>query len=90
MALDLSEGTLLHSTLNGDRRSLGKLISKIESGFRPDIPPTKTWTLGVTGPPGVGKSTLIGTLTSEWLKKRGKSCNFSSRPHLLQNQAVPF
>jgi LAO/AO transport system kinase len=72
MALELNGGALLHSTLNGDRRSLGKLISKIESGFRPDIPPTKTWTLGVTGPPGGGKSTLIGALTSEWLKNGEK------------------
>jgi len=30
------------------------------------------WTLGVTGPPGAGKSTLIGALISKWLKRGEK------------------
>tara|TARA_Y100000768_G_scaffold383448_1_gene365642 strand:+ start:668 stop:1537 length:870 start_codon:yes stop_codon:yes gene_type:complete len=66
------ESKLLNSALNGDRRSLGKILTKIESGFEPNISVQKPWTLGVTGPPGAGKSTLIGALISRWIKKGEK------------------
>ena len=73
MALELSiESKLLNLAINGDRRSLGKILTKIESGFEPDISAQKPWTLGVTGPPGAGKSTLIGALISRWIKKGEK------------------
>jgi len=66
------ESKLLNLAINGDRRSLGKILTKIESGFEPDISVQKPWTLGVTGPPGAGKSTLIGALISRWIKKGEK------------------
>ena len=73
MALVLSmESKLLNLAINGDRRSLGKILTKIESGFEPNISEQNPWTLGVTGPPGAGKSTLIGALISRWIKKGEK------------------
>ncbi len=66
------ESKLLNLAINGDRRSLGKILTKIESGFEPNISLQKPWTLGVTGPPGAGKSTLIGALISRWIKKGEK------------------
>ena len=66
------ESKLLNLAINGDRRSLGKILTKIESGFEPNISVQKPWTLGVTGPPGAGKSTLIGALISRWIKKGEK------------------
>ena len=73
MALGLnSEAELLNLAINGDRRSLAKILTRIESGFEPTISVQNPWTLGVTGPPGAGKSTLIGALISKWLKKGEK------------------
>ena len=58
---------LLESAKLGDRRSLSMLISVIsESGDQPSINSTTSWILGVTGPPGSGKSTLIGQLVRKW------------------------
>ena len=51
---------LLESAKLGDRRSLSMLISAIsESGDSPSINSATSWILGVTGPPGSGKSTLV-------------------------------
>lgn len=58
---------LLKSAKNGDRRSLSRLMTSIESGNIPNLERKKCWTLGITGPPGVGKSTLIGKMISHWL-----------------------
>ena len=56
---------LLKSAKNGDRRSLSRLMTSIESGNIPNLERKQCWTLGITGPPGVGKSTLIGKMI--WL-----------------------
>ncbi len=62
---DISE--LLESAKLGDRRSLSKLISAIsESDDPPRINSNAGWILGVTGPPGSGKSTLIGQMVRAW------------------------
>ena len=62
---DISD--LLESAKLGDRRSLSMLISAIsESGDSPSINTATGWILGVTGPPGSGKSTLIGQMVSKW------------------------
>ena len=58
---------LLESAKYGDRRSLSMLISAIsESGDSPNINSATGWILGVTGPPGSGKSTLIGQMVRKW------------------------
>ena len=58
---------LLKSAKSGDRRSLSKLISAIsESDDKPNINSKPGWILGVTGPPGSGKSTLIGQMVRKW------------------------
>ena len=69
MELDLSSiNELLELAKSGDRRSLSRLITEIsESDEIPQFPPKPIWTLGVTGPPGVGKSTLIGKMMKYWV-----------------------
>ena len=65
------EGTLAERIVNGDRRALARAISLVENeeqaGYdvvRELYPRTgKAAIFGFTGPPGVGKSTLIGALT---------------------------
>ena len=62
---DISD--LFESAKLGDRRSLSMLISAIsESGDHPSINSATSWTLGGTGPPGSGKSTLIGQMVRTW------------------------
>jgi LAO/AO transport system kinase len=67
----MTEATLAQRLLDGDRRALARAISLVEDD-RPEgwelvreiYPHTgKAAVYGFTGPPGVGKSTLIGALT---------------------------
>src|SRR6202789_6589 len=67
----MTEPTLAQRLLDGDRRALARAISLVEDD-RPEgwelvkqiYPHTgKAAVVGFTGPPGVGKSTLIGALT---------------------------
>jgi|TARA_B100000686_G_scaffold348017_1_gene438069 LAO/AO transport system kinase len=68
MALGVTPlGEKIESALSGNRRSLARLLSRIEEGETLELPEMKPWTLGVTGPPGVGKSTLIGRLVEYWI-----------------------
>lgn len=66
-------GTLAERLVAGDRRALARAISLVENrdpagdGLVADVFP-KTGgarVIGVTGPPGVGKSTLISAMTAE-------------------------
>src|SRR5690349_22628116 len=66
-----TEQTLAHRVLAGDKRALARAISLVEDD-RPEgwelvkevYPHTgKAAVVGFTGPPGVGKSTLLGALT---------------------------
>ncbi|MBP51216.1 MAG: methylmalonyl Co-A mutase-associated GTPase MeaB [Euryarchaeota archaeon] len=67
MALGVTPlGEQIEAALSGDRRSLARLLSRIEEGELLGLPEVMPWTLGVTGPPGVGKSTLIGKLVEYW------------------------
>ena len=68
MALELTEIVeLLESARSGDRRSLSRLISQISRSEEDyDFKSESSWVLGVTGPPGAGKSTLIGQMVRIW------------------------
>jgi LAO/AO transport system kinase len=66
--------------LAGDRRALARLITRVENR-EPGVPDVmrrihartgRAYTVGVTGPPGAGKSTLVDRLTAA-LRKTGAS-----------------
>ena len=66
----VSENELVKRLLSGDRRALARIISRIE-GEDPEVPGMiselypytgKAVTVGFTGPPGVGKSSIIARL----------------------------
>jgi LAO/AO transport system kinase len=75
---DLSQ--LIADALRGDRRSLSRLISKVENDRRAAkqairilFPQTgRACVVGITGPPGSGKSTLIAALARELRKTQQK------------------
>jgi LAO/AO transport system kinase len=66
--------TLAQRLLDGDRRALARAISLVERGsqegwdvVREVYPHTgQAQLLGITGPPGAGKSTLVGALATHW------------------------
>src|SRR5688572_16346743 len=70
---------LARRVLSGDRRALARAISLVENRDPAGdtlvaelFPSTgKARVTGITGPPGVGKSTLIGSMTAE-LRKAGR------------------
>src|SRR5918995_7051115 len=72
-AAQKSDAKLAERLLAGDKRALAKAISLIENDepagwelVREVYPHTgRARIIGLTGPPGVGKSTLIGALTKE-------------------------
>lgn len=68
--------SLLEAAITGDVRALGKALSVIEDGtselneLLAGLPDSSSALLiGVTGPPGVGKSTTTGALISEYRKQ---------------------
>ena len=71
---------LISSMLNGDRRSLSKLVSAIEQGnldldllvnnIQDKI--SDSYTIGITGPPGSGKSTMVRNLINKLSKENLK------------------
>ena len=66
---------LLTAAQAGDRRALGRLLSKLDDGTLDvaslNLQPTAKC-IGITGPPGVGKSTLTNSLITKLLAM-GKS-----------------
>jgi LAO/AO transport system kinase len=74
---DLPE--LLRGVVAGERRALARLLTAIENdapGLRELLPQLFAaghagHLVGVTGPPGSGKSTLVNALTEEW-RRRGR------------------
>ena len=73
MEMVLSQHKNIALAKQGNRRELAKLLTIIESGEKlPIDEPSESWVLGVTGPPGVGKSTLIGVMIEEWVRRGEK------------------
>ncbi len=72
--------TVLDKFLKGDLRALSKIISFIENradGYRDLLGRLYKYTgqalrIGITGPPGAGKSTLVNCLIHEFLKENKK------------------
>jgi LAO/AO transport system kinase len=68
-----ADSRLAERVIEGDKRALARAITLIENGdpagselVREVYPRTgRARIIGITGPPGVGKSTLIGALTAE-------------------------
>ena len=69
----IDQEVLLQSAFNGNRRELSRLLTHLEKGMKLNLPenaPQRNSTvLGITGPPGVGKSTLIGRIINYWKER---------------------
>ena len=66
------DASLLESLRSGDRRALSRAISLVEEGDSPGELSHPQGVIGITGPPGVGKSTLITALIGE-MRSRGET-----------------
>jgi LAO/AO transport system kinase len=68
-----ASASLLDAARGGDRRALGRLITEVEDGTATGLAVLAelyphgagTWTTGITGAPGAGKSTLVDALVGE-------------------------
>ncbi len=83
---------LLKDIQQGNVKSLARTISLVENemeGYRSlleSLPPSSTKIIGITGPPGAGKSTLVDALIGEMVaqkKKVGVLCVDPSSPFNL-------
>lgn len=74
MSPSITTQELVEQTKQGDRRALAKLLTQLERtgprlvGDNGDLlePKTTAFRVGITGPPGAGKSTLISKLIGLW------------------------
>ncbi len=73
----MNEHELVTRLRNGERRALARAISLVEQGgptaralLAAAYPYGSAHRVGITGPPGAGKSTLVTALAQEW-RKRG-------------------
>lgn len=83
---------MLAPLLQSDRKTLSRVISLVENelpgslDFLKSLPASNTPVIGITGPPGAGKSTLVNALIGEWVaagKKIGILCVDPSSPFNL-------
>lgn len=66
------DAALLAAVRSGDRRALARAITLIESDGAESGLPSPSALIGVTGPPGAGKSTLISALI-DVIRSRGET-----------------
>jgi LAO/AO transport system kinase len=67
---------ILQNIINGNFKVLAKTISKIENENFGELlkllPPSNKKIIGITGPPGAGKSTLVDCLIAEYVQQKKK------------------
>ncbi len=87
---------LVENILKGDEKSAAQLISRVEEG-KPDayvalsrlLPHTgRAHILGITGPPGAGKSTLVGRLAGTYLDSGRKVGVVATDPTSMQGRGA--
>lgn len=66
------EATLLEAVRSGDRRALSRAITQVEQEGAATGLPKPPAVVGITGPPGAGKSTLISELIA-LIRSRGET-----------------
>ena len=77
---------LAEKVLHGDIRAAARLMRDIDDGLKSSVEELKTlyphtgnaFIIGITGPPGAGKSTLVDQLTAVY-RKRGKRVGISRK-----------
>lgn len=68
----------LQAIKQGDRKTLARLISLVENqtegveSLLQSLPAGNTPVIGITGPPGAGKSTLVDALLDQWVSQGKK------------------
>jgi LAO/AO transport system kinase len=72
------EATLFQNIRGGDTRALARGISYVENGLGnasrqlAELPPSNARVIGITGPPGAGKSTLVDALIGQFTEDQKK------------------
>lgn len=66
------DAAILDAIRSGDRRALSRAITWVESNVTQDAGRRPEGVIGITGPPGAGKSTLISSLI-DVIRQRGET-----------------